>query len=51
MTDAEFQLVHAPAAFRADRTAWRAVVYLNLVRSIRRQAYRPALSEPSLISP
>ncbi|KAF8435633.1 guanine nucleotide binding protein, alpha subunit [Boletus edulis BED1] len=32
----QFQLVHAPAAFRADRIAWRAVIYLNLVRSIRR---------------
>ncbi|KIO06988.1 hypothetical protein M404DRAFT_998427 [Pisolithus tinctorius Marx 270] len=32
----QFQLMHAPAAFRADRLAWRAVVYLNLVRSILR---------------
>ncbi|KAG6333146.1 hypothetical protein ID866_5942 [Astraeus odoratus] len=32
----EFQLMHAPAAFRAERLAWRAVIYLNLVRSIRR---------------
>ncbi|KIM70027.1 hypothetical protein SCLCIDRAFT_101556 [Scleroderma citrinum Foug A] len=32
----QFQLMHAPAAFRADRLAWRAVIYLNLVRSIRR---------------
>ncbi|KAH7886276.1 guanine nucleotide binding protein, alpha subunit [Phlebopus sp. FC_14] len=32
----QFQLMHAPAAFRADRIAWRAVIYLNLVRSIRR---------------
>ncbi|OAX38683.1 G-alpha-domain-containing protein [Rhizopogon vinicolor AM-OR11-026] len=32
----QFQLVHATAAFHADRIAWRAVIYLNLVRSIRR---------------
>jgi len=32
----QFQLMHAPAAFHADRIAWRAVIYLNLVRSIRR---------------
>ncbi|KAF8844134.1 G-alpha-domain-containing protein [Paxillus ammoniavirescens] len=32
----QFQLMHAPAAFRADRIAWRAVIYLNLVRSVRR---------------
>lgn len=38
-TDAEFQLMHAPAAFHADRIAWRAVIYLNLVRSVRRQVH------------
>lgn len=32
----EFQLMHATAAFHADRIAWRAVIYLNLVRSVRR---------------
>ncbi|KAF9245622.1 G-protein alpha subunit-domain-containing protein [Melanogaster broomeanus] len=32
----QFQLMHAPAAFHADRIAWRAVIYLNLVRSVRR---------------
>lgn len=32
----EFQLLHAPATFRAERIAWRAVIYLNLVRSVRR---------------
>ncbi|KAI5991351.1 guanine nucleotide binding protein, alpha subunit [Pisolithus marmoratus] len=32
----QFQLMHAPAAFHADRLAWRAVIYLNLVRSILR---------------
>lgn len=32
----QFQLLHTPAAFRAERMAWRSVIYLNLVRSIRR---------------
>ncbi|KIJ66476.1 hypothetical protein HYDPIDRAFT_109520 [Hydnomerulius pinastri MD-312] len=32
----QFQLVHSPATFHADRIAWRAVIYLNLVRSVRR---------------
>jgi guanine nucleotide-binding protein alpha-1 subunit len=35
--DAEFQLLHTPAAFQAERVAWRIVIYLNLIRSIRRQ--------------
>ena len=33
---AEFQLLHTPAAFQAERIAWRTVIYLNLVRSVRR---------------
>ncbi|KAI0054938.1 G-alpha-domain-containing protein [Artomyces pyxidatus] len=32
----QFQLMHTPAAFHAERVAWRSVIYLNLVRSIRR---------------
>ncbi|KAF9492102.1 G-alpha-domain-containing protein [Pleurotus eryngii] len=32
----QFQLLHSPAAFHAERLAWRAVIYLNLVKSIRR---------------
>ncbi|KZV99265.1 G-alpha-domain-containing protein [Exidia glandulosa HHB12029] len=32
----EFQLMYAPNAFRDERFAWRGVIYLNLVRSIRR---------------
>ncbi|KAI0370109.1 G-alpha-domain-containing protein [Pilatotrama ljubarskyi] len=32
----QFQLLHAPAAFSQERLAWRFVIYLNLVRSIRR---------------
>ncbi|KAG5644153.1 hypothetical protein DXG03_009048 [Asterophora parasitica] len=32
----QFQLVHTPATFRAERMAWRTVIYLNLVRSITR---------------
>jgi len=32
----QFQLLHTPAAFQAERMAWRIVIYLNLIRSIRR---------------
>lgn len=32
----EFQLLHTPAAFNAERIAWRFVIYLNLLRSVRR---------------
>ena len=32
----EFQLLHAPAEFSAERLAWRFVIYLNLLRSVRR---------------
>ncbi|TRM61575.1 guanine nucleotide binding protein, alpha subunit [Schizophyllum amplum] len=32
----QFQLLHSPAAFHQERIAWRAVIYLNLVRSVRR---------------
>ncbi|KAJ7916969.1 guanine nucleotide binding protein, alpha subunit [Mycena leptocephala] len=32
----QFQLLHNPAAFHMERIAWRAVIYLNLVRSVRR---------------
>ena len=32
----EFQLLHTPAAFQAERIAWRIVIYLNLIRSVRR---------------
>ncbi|KAF8602136.1 guanine nucleotide binding protein, alpha subunit [Ceratobasidium sp. AG-I] len=31
-----FQLMYSPNAFRAERASWRAVIYLNLARSIRR---------------
>jgi len=30
-----FQLMNSPKAFRAERASWRAVVHLNVVRSIR----------------
>ncbi|KAH8097053.1 G-alpha-domain-containing protein [Cristinia sonorae] len=30
-----FQLMHSPKAFRAERASWRAVIQLNIVRSIR----------------
>ncbi|KAI9510790.1 guanine nucleotide binding protein, alpha subunit [Russula earlei] len=32
----QFQLLHTPVAFQAERIAWRIVIYLNLIRSIRR---------------
>jgi hypothetical protein len=32
----QFQLMYAPNAFRDERFAWRGVIYLNLVRSVRR---------------
>ncbi|KAG6889329.1 hypothetical protein C0995_001736 [Termitomyces sp. Mi166 len=32
----QFQLLHAPEVFRAERMAWRTVIYLNLVRSTTR---------------
>ncbi|KAF8644243.1 hypothetical protein AX16_008598 [Volvariella volvacea WC 439] len=32
----QFQLLHSPSAFHAERIAWRAVIYLNLVQSIRK---------------
>lgn len=32
----QFQLLHAPAAFHAERIAWRFVIYLNLLQSVRR---------------
>ncbi|TCD68291.1 hypothetical protein EIP91_011150 [Steccherinum ochraceum] len=32
----QFQLLHAPQAFHAERIAWRFVIYLNLLRSVRR---------------
>ena len=35
----EFQLLHSPSAFHAERIAWRAVIYLNLVRSITRYLF------------
>jgi hypothetical protein len=32
----QFQIMYSPNAFRAERVSWRAVIYLNLARSIRR---------------
>ncbi|GJJ09023.1 hypothetical protein Clacol_003244 [Clathrus columnatus] len=32
----QFQLAYTPNSFRQERLAWRPVVYLNLVRSVRR---------------
>ncbi|KLO06108.1 G-alpha-domain-containing protein [Schizopora paradoxa] len=47
----QFQLLHSPAAFHQERMAWRVVIYLNLIRSVRRilDALIPPLpSAPSL---
>ncbi|CAE6362697.1 unnamed protein product [Rhizoctonia solani] len=32
----QFQLMYSPNAFHAERSSWRAVIYLNLARSVRR---------------
>ncbi|RDX54650.1 G-protein alpha subunit [Lentinus brumalis] len=34
-SESDFQLMNTPKAFRAERASWRAVVQLNVVRSIR----------------
>lgn len=36
----EFQLLHTPDAFMNERIAWRLVIYLNLVRSVRRSVLK-----------
>ncbi|KAJ3574609.1 hypothetical protein NP233_g1644 [Leucocoprinus birnbaumii] len=43
----QFQLLYATAAFHSERIAWRAVIYLNLVRSVRRilEALAPELDQ------
>jgi hypothetical protein len=40
----EFQLLHTPDAFRMERIAWRLVIYLNLVRSVRRYVLSPLVT-------
>ena len=32
----QFQLLHSPETFSLERIAWRSVIYLNLIRSIKR---------------
>ncbi|KIO17616.1 hypothetical protein M407DRAFT_227947, partial [Tulasnella calospora MUT 4182] len=32
----QFQLLYAPASFSAERDSWKAIIYLNLVKSIRK---------------
>ncbi|EPT03825.1 hypothetical protein FOMPIDRAFT_150339 [Fomitopsis schrenkii] len=41
----QFMLLHSPSTFNAERLAWRFVIYLNLVRSVRRilEAIAPEL--------
>ncbi|THH04740.1 hypothetical protein EW145_g5299 [Phellinidium pouzarii] len=43
----QFQLLHMPSAFHAERIAWRAVIYLNLIRSVRRILDALILPDPS----
>ncbi|KAI0756083.1 guanine nucleotide binding protein, alpha subunit [Daedaleopsis nitida] len=43
----QFQLLHTPAAFHKERIAWRLVIYLNLVRSIRRILEAIAPEDPA----
>ncbi|EJD04660.1 G-alpha-domain-containing protein [Fomitiporia mediterranea MF3/22] len=45
----QFQLLHTPAAFHQERIAWRAVIYLNLIRSVRR--ILDALVPPDSVPP
>lgn len=42
----QFQIAYTPNAFRQERLSWRPVVYLNLVRSVRR--ILDALSPPDI---
>ncbi|KAH9019103.1 G-protein alpha subunit-domain-containing protein [Lactarius hengduanensis] len=48
---AQFQLLHTPAAFQAERIAWRTVIYLNLVRSVRRSVLLICRALAQLIAP
>lgn len=43
-------MLHSPNTFYQERIAWRAVIYLNLIRSVRRilEALIPAPADPTL---
>ncbi|EIN14248.1 G-alpha-domain-containing protein [Punctularia strigosozonata HHB-11173 SS5] len=41
----QFQLLHTPETFHAERIAWRSVIYLNLVRSIHQNGLQNGLSD------
>ena len=43
-------LLHSPSTFNAERLAWRFVIYLNLVRSIRRYVSRSPCQQKFLFS-
>ncbi|KAJ6506745.1 guanine nucleotide-binding protein alpha-4 subunit [Mycena sanguinolenta] len=45
-----FQLINSPKAFKAERASWRAVIHLNLVRSIRLILNALAAAEESACS-
>ncbi|KZT43701.1 guanine nucleotide binding protein, alpha subunit [Sistotremastrum suecicum HHB10207 ss-3] len=47
----QFQIIHAHSQFQAERSAWRAVIYLNLVRSVRRILDAITLDESDEESP
>ncbi|OCH87361.1 G-alpha-domain-containing protein [Obba rivulosa] len=46
-----FQLLHSPKAFKAERASWRAVVQLNVVRSMRLILEVMAQAQAALHSP
>ncbi|KAJ7232777.1 guanine nucleotide-binding protein alpha-4 subunit [Mycena haematopus] len=54
-SESDFQLINSPKAFKAERPSWRAVVHLNVVRSIRliisalqeAEAYASSLEPPN----
>ncbi|KAJ7502857.1 guanine nucleotide binding protein, alpha subunit [Mycena galericulata] len=46
-----FQLINSPKAFRAERSSWRAVVHLNVVRSIRLIIHALTEAEASASAP
>jgi energy-coupling factor transporter ATP-binding protein EcfA2 len=48
----QFQILYSPNAFAAERANWRAVIYLNLIRTVRRilDVVSPPIS-PSMFPP
>ncbi|KAJ7209639.1 guanine nucleotide binding protein, alpha subunit [Mycena pura] len=50
-SESDFQLINSPKAFKAERDSWRAVVHLNVVRSIRLILNAVAEAEEDAASP